>query len=103
VTTMQRSDMDIARRSGLFGWGNWGSLFRNFPGRRRRTAVTGGGCPHVLGRHLLRTSRSTQAYPDGNLRVPERRGGRLIVDQAPCVWAPGHAGDHKTADGRAWS
>lgn len=60
-------------------------------------------CPHRLGRHLIRTCRSTQAYPDGELRLPEIRGGRLVVEQAPCVWAPGHAGAHKTPDGRTWS
>jgi hypothetical protein len=59
-------------------------------------------CPHVLGRHLLRTARSTQQYPDGGPRSPELRGGRLIVQQAPCVWAPGHTGDHKAEDGRTW-
>jgi hypothetical protein len=92
---MQRADL----RS-MFG-GTWGSLF----GRKRRAIAgpAGGGCAHTLGRHLLRTCRSTQSYPDGNLRPPEIRGGRLVVDQSPCVWAPGHAGEHKTTDGRAWS
>lgn len=60
------------------------------------------GCPHRLGRHLLRTRRSTQTYPDGRQRPAGHRGGRLVVDQTPCVWAAGHSGEHATADGRTW-
>jgi hypothetical protein len=77
---------------------DWGQVFR-----RKKKAATGGTCPHVLGQHLLRVARSTQAYPDGGLRLPEHRGGRLVVDQRDCVWARGHAGVHKTDDGRTWS
>jgi hypothetical protein len=59
-------------------------------------------CPHQLGRWLLRTARSTQTYRDGGLRLPEHRGGRLVVDRAPCVFTPGHAGEHRDQEGRAW-
>lgn len=61
------------------------------------------GCPHLLGRHLISTRRSTQTYPDGGIRPDEHRGGRWFVHQEPCVWAPGHAGQHRTAGGRTWS
>lgn len=77
---------------------DWAQLFR-----RKKKTTAAGGCPHVLGQHLTRTSRSTQAYRDGGPRPPQHRGGRLVVDQAACVWTPGHAGVHKTEDGRTWS
>jgi hypothetical protein len=64
---------------------------------------TPAACPHLLGKWLLRASRTTQAYRDGGLRPVGHRGGRLVVDRAACVWALGHAGEHQTADGRTWS
>jgi hypothetical protein len=77
---------------------DWGQLFR-----RRKRAEARRGCPHVLGQHLTRTSKSTLTYRDGGARPTGQRGGRVVVDQAECVWAPGHAGVHKTDDGRTWS
>jgi len=96
---MQRNaDRPPNRWANWGGWGGWGGLFG-----RKRPAGARGGCPHVLGRHLLRSAKSTTWYPDGKLRPIEHRGGRLVVEQEPCVWAPGHAGEHKTAGGRTWS
>jgi hypothetical protein len=76
---------------------DWSRFFR----RRKAAAVA--ECPHMLGRPLLRTAKSTQSYPDGNARPTGQRGGRIVVEQQPCVWTPRHEGVHKTADGRTWS
>lgn len=61
------------------------------------------GCVHALGQYLLRSAKSTGTYRDGVKRPVGDRGGRLVVQQYRCVWAAGHAGDHTTVDGRAWS
>ena len=61
------------------------------------------GCPHVLGTWVTRTSKSTANYDDGNERPAGHRGGRLVRSGAPCQFTPGHRGQHRTADGRAWS
>lgn len=60
------------------------------------------GCPHLLGKWVLRTSKSTATYPDGSTRPPAVRGGRMTVMRASCTGDVGHPGAHKTADGRTW-
>lgn len=60
------------------------------------------GCPHVLGRWVLRTSKATSTYPDGRTRPVALRGGRLVRSGAGCVYTPGHVGAHRTDDGRTW-
>jgi hypothetical protein len=77
---------------------DWSRFFR-----RKKAAAAAAECPHQLGRHLLRAAKSTRNYPDGNSRPAGLRGGRLVVEQQPCVWTPRHEGVHKTADGRTWS
>lgn len=61
------------------------------------------GCTHVLGRWVLRSSKATSTFPDGTARPVELRGGRLVRSGAGCVYTPGHAGEHRTNDGRTWS
>lgn len=60
------------------------------------------GCPHLLDRWVLRTSKSTATYPDGNERPMALRGGRLTGMRAACIGGAGHPGAHKTMDGRTW-
>lgn len=60
------------------------------------------GCPHRLGKWVLRTSKSTQAYRDGQLRLPEHRGGRLVVAATGCTGELGHDGQHRTDTGVTW-
>jgi hypothetical protein len=60
-------------------------------------------CPHVLGRWLLRTSKSSATYPDGVERPIELRGGRLVRVGDACVYAPDHVGAHRTGGGRDWA
>ncbi len=60
------------------------------------------GCPHMLGKWVLRTSKSTGTYPDGNERPMVSRGGRLTVMRAVCIREQDHLGGHRTADGRTW-
>lgn len=62
-------------------------------------------CPHLLGRWLVKTTRSTQAYPDGGLRPPELRGGRLALSltRGACTRQPNHPGKHVSVDGRTWT
>jgi len=60
-------------------------------------------CPHVLGAYVTRTAKSTATYRDGNARPVGHRGGRLVRSGSPCVFTPGHAGEHRTQDGRSWT
>jgi hypothetical protein len=66
-------------------------------------APTAVPCPHVLGRWLLRTAKSSVTRADGTERPTELRGGRLVRTGAGCVFKPGHRGEHRTEDGRAWT
>ncbi len=59
-------------------------------------------CPHLLGRWLIRTSKSTQTFRDGGRRVTHR-GGRLVKTGDPCTQPAGHDGPHTTGGGRSWS
>lgn len=60
-------------------------------------------CPHVLGRWLLRTAKSSATRADGSTRPAELRGGRLVRTGQPCVYGPGHSGAHRTEDGWSWT
>jgi hypothetical protein len=64
-----------------------------------------GGCPHRRARWLTKTRKSTATFRDGGPRPEALRGGRLVKTSAgaQCVRKPGHDGDHRTPDGRAWS
>lgn len=71
-------------------------------GGRALSKLIPAACPHLLGKWVLRTGKSTATYPDGAERPAWLRGGRNVVMVAGCVNALGHDEQHRTADGRLW-
>lgn len=71
-------------------------------GRRVLDKLIPPACPHLLGKWVLRTGKSTTTYPDGAERPVQHRGGRTVVMVSQCISARGHDEQHRTADGRRW-
>ena len=60
-------------------------------------------CPHQLGQWVLKSAKSTATFPDGAARPVQHRGGTPVIVRSGCVFTPGHAGEHRDQEGRAWS
>jgi hypothetical protein len=69
----------------------------------KETLTPGVMCMHALSRWEVVSRPATRTYQDGNPRPAEHVGGKLTRKVAQCVLRPGHAGGHKTADGRSWT